>query len=132
MSSLPHDASDTAAADRPMPLISGVPRYEQQVDEAVSEFESGAEWLGVPRPSTSELRDLCRQVAAFTAGMFPAGMAIKVKNDPECTDDIYFVFDVVDSGGVDEMVARDNEWHRRLRGEVGRQAELFCLSIDAR
>lgn len=132
MSTLPHDPSHATAADNQTPVMPSVARYEQQVDDAVTEFEAGTYWLRVPRPPTAELRDVCRKVAAFTAELYPDGMVIKVRNDPEITDDIYFVFHVVDSGSEDDIVARDNEWHRRLRQVVDRQAELFCLSIATR
>lgn len=126
MSTLPNDTSRDVAAENQVPVIAVAP-FDRQVDDAVREFESGAQWLGVPRPPTAELRELCRKVAAFTAELFPAGLTIKVRNDPEIADDLHFVFDVATSGDVDEIVARDNEWHFRLRREVGGRAELFCL-----
>jgi hypothetical protein len=128
MSTLPHDASSAAAGEHQIPVVPVTP-YDALVAEAVSEFESGAEWLGVSRPPTAELLDLCQKVVAFTVELFPAEMSIKVRNDPEITDDLYFVFDVNTSGTVDEIVAQFDEWHRRLRPAVGRRSELFRLSI---
>lgn len=128
MSTLPHDRSSDTTADHAVRVVTTT-SLDRLVDEAVSEFESGAEWLGVPRPPTAELRDLCRKVASFTADIFPGAMAIKVRNDPEITDDLYFVFDVEPTGSVDEVVARFDEWHRRLRPAVGSRWDLFRLSI---
>jgi hypothetical protein len=128
MSTLPRHPIGQTAAGHQVPVVPAI-AYESLVDEAVSEFESGAEWLGVPRPSTAELHELCRKVAALTSELFPAGMKIRVRNDPEIASDVYFVFDVVTSGNVDDIVTRDNEWHRRLRQDVGNRAELFCLTF---
>jgi hypothetical protein len=128
MSTLPQDAKGTAGDERQVPVVA-VPCFGHMVDKAVSEFESGAEWLGLPRPPTAELLDLCRKVAAFTSEIFPAGMSIKIRNDPEITDDLYFVFEVETTGSADEIVAKFDKWHRRLRRTVARRSELFRLSI---
>jgi hypothetical protein len=130
MSTLPHDASHATEVVHQTPVIP--PPYEQLVEEAVREFESDAELLRIPRPPTAELLDVCRKVAAFTSELFPDGMAIKVKNDPEIADDLYFVFRVVAVGSIDELVSKDNEWHRRLRPAVGARAEFFCLAISVK
>lgn len=130
MSTLPHDPGHASRSEVHAPVRLAA-YYEQTVDEAVHEFESGAEWLGIPRPPTAELRDVCRQVAAFTAELFPRGVSIKVRNDPEITGDLYFVFEVADVGSVDEIVARHDDWHRRLVDLRGRQPGLVRLSIHA-
>ncbi|HQU47278.1 MAG TPA: hypothetical protein PK867_31030, partial [Pirellulales bacterium] len=99
MSTVPHDPSHATDAAHAAPVFAPA-SYQQKVDEAVSEFESGAYWLGIPRPPTAELREICRKVAAYTAEIFPGEMRIKVRNDPEITDDLYFVFEVVCDGDV--------------------------------
>lgn len=128
MSTLPRDPT---ATERQPPLVVP-PRYERQYDEAVREFESAADELGVGRPSGAELRDLCGQVAALTAEVFPGQITIEVRGDPEIAGELHFTFEVTASGNVDEIVARNHDWHVALRRAVGKRADLFCLSIDVR
>ena len=65
---------------------------------------SAARASSTTHPSQAELSDLCRQAAAFTAELFPGGMEIRVKNDPEIPDDLYFVFAVRATGSVDDVL----------------------------
>lgn len=67
MSTLPRDTSDSANA---APLIS-TEQSEPRFDAVVSEFEAAAEEVGMARPSGTELRDLCRQVADLAVRLFP-------------------------------------------------------------
>lgn len=102
------------------------------VEDAASGFESAAEKLGIDCPPAVELRQLCRQVAGFTAELFPGAMDVEVRVDPEIADDLYFVFEVLAAGSADEIVERDAEWHRRLVGVARRWPGMFRLSVDAR
>ena len=129
MSTIPHDQSHTVQGGRSPPLVQPA-AYEQKVDEAVSQFEAAADGLAIPRPPTAELREVCRKVAAYTAELCPGEMSIAVTNDPEITGVLYFVFEVAVNGSVEEIVALNDEWHRRLRAAVGTRRELFCLSIS--
>lgn len=107
-------------------------RGERQFDDVVREFLIAAAELGVSTPSESDLRDLCRAAAALSAEVFSDQMSVDVRGDPEIPSELHFTFDVVARGSSDEIVARSNEWYRRLRQTIGGRAELFCLSIDVR
>ena len=129
MSTLPHDASHATEVAHQAPVIP--PPYEQLVEQAVREFESDAELLRIPRPPTAELLDICGKVAAFTSELFPDGMTIKVKNDPEIADDLYFVFRVVAVGSEDDMLAQGKQWHARVLLVRGRRPGLVRLAMHA-
>lgn len=107
-------------------------RGERQCDDVVREFLIAAEELGISTLSASDLRDLCQAAAALSAEVFSDQMSVEVRGDPEIPSELHFTFDVVARGSSDEIVARSNEWHRRLRQTIGERAELFCLSIDVR
>lgn len=96
----------------------------------VHEFVSAAERLGIERLQETQLRELYRQIVAFTLVLFPGEVTVKVKNDPEVADDLYFVFDVIATGSVDEVVARSRDWHLTLHRVAGIRADLFCLAFD--
>ncbi len=128
MSTLPRGPSE--AADAHYPAIVPVGLRQHEYDQVVHEFESAADTLGVERPQETPLRDLCQQVVAFTSVLFPGEITLKVKNDPEGADDLYFVIDVVATGSLDEFIARSNEWHLGLRRIAGNYTDLFCLSFD--
>lgn len=131
MSTIPHDPSRPVERLAAAAVLQAAP-YEQIVDDAIKQFEAAAERLSVPRAPTAELRDLCRKVAAYTADLVFDAFAIKVQNDPEIPNDLYFVFDVCVDGGVDEIVRMNDEWHRRLLLVRGRHCGLFRLTIRHR
>jgi hypothetical protein len=87
--------------------------------------------LGVEPPAPAELRRLCGEVTAFTADLFPGEMQVRVKNDPEIPDDLYYVFAVRGTGTVDELVARNDQWHRHVMRTEGHRHGLFRLAVDA-
>ncbi|HEX5447050.1 MAG TPA: hypothetical protein VFW87_24760 [Pirellulales bacterium] len=91
-----------------------------------------ADELGAERPSDDELRDLCQRVAAISGELFSNEWTVKVTRDPEIPGDVFFVFRVVATGNVDDIVARSNQWHIAVRRVIGSRAELFCLSFDVR
>lgn len=105
--------------------------FRIDLDEAVRRFEAAAENLGIERPSSAELRRLCGQVATFTAELFPGEICVRVKNDPEILTDLYFVFAIRASENIDDLVARNDQWHRRVMRTEGRRHGLFRLAIDA-
>lgn len=74
---------------------------------------------------------MCGEVAAFTAELFPGELKIRVKNDPEIADDLYFVFAVRATGDVDDIVCRNDLWHRRVMQIEAKRHGLFRLAIDA-
>ncbi|HJT32786.1 MAG TPA: hypothetical protein VJ783_12155 [Pirellulales bacterium] len=108
------------------------PRQEQNFDEAIREFISMVDELGITRPSDEELCDLCSRVAELSLEFFPGDLVVKAERDWEIPDDIYFVFRVIATGSVDDIVARSNQWHIQVRRAVSSRAELFCLSFDVR
>lgn len=127
MSTVPRDPTD-AAAGNVAPVVSSV-RWNPEA--AVKEFELAADTLGISRPSARELDEMCRETAAVTGELFGNDWFVEIRVDPEIRDDLYFVFDVRATGSVDELVALDRQWHRRLL-PVGRKwPGLFRLSIDA-
>ena len=122
------DSTDAANARSTATIL---PAGRRDFNEVVREFETAAASLGTAHPSLAELSDLCRQAAAFTAELFPGGMEIRVKNDPEIPDDLYFVFAVRATGSVDDIVARNDQWHRCVARTEGKWHGLFRLAIDA-
>lgn len=122
MSTLPQNA----AAQRQSPLITTP--HGNRVEEAVREFETLAHEVGVGRITSQALREVCRQVADLTDTIFPGENRIEVRGDPEIPEELHFTFEVA-ATGVNDAVAKNDEWHRSLRRAVGGRAVLFCLSI---
>lgn len=131
MSTLPRDASGSARAGHPVPVMIDVPSAGQ-FDGIVRDFLVAADELGMSSPPETELRDLCRKVAALSVDIFSDQMTVEVRSDPEIPGEIHFTFDVAATGGADEIAPRSNQWHSRLRQMIGKQAELFCLSLNVR
>ena len=129
MSTVPHDPTDAAHTQ---PQATVLPVAGAHLDEVVRQFEAAAGNLGVELIPPAELRQLCRQVASFTAELFPGGMAIEMRVDPEIRDDLYLVFEVVGTGDVDNLVACDEQWHRHVLLAARQWPGLFRLLIDAR
>lgn len=125
MSTLPHDAHSRADSATLITTAQG----DSELDSVVWSLESLADEVGMPRPSTDELRDLCRQVVRASRRIFPGDVRIRVGRDREIADDIYFVVEVWTSGTPDEVVARANEWHLAEHEIAGKQWRLFCLSF---
>lgn len=128
MSILPRGSSGAAAYQAAVSVV--LPGGT--IREAVDAFVCAAEALGIERPSEAELFDFCRQVADFTATLFPGEIAVAIKNDPEASDDLYFVFRVAVNGNLDDLMARSREWHLATRETARRWSDLFCLSFDVR
>ncbi len=131
MSTLPRDPSEMISSADQMPVVAAA-RHEQNLDEAIRDFTAVVDELGAERPSDDELRDLCQRVAAISGELFSNEWTVKVTRDPEIPGDVFFVFRVVATGNVDDIVARSNQWHIAVRRVIGSRAELFCLSFDVR
>jgi hypothetical protein len=59
-------------------------------------------------------------ILKMTAELFPgAKIELGASIDPEIEGDEFFVVSVVASGTVDELVAREGQWHRRMRAIIG-------------
>lgn len=96
------------------------------------EFELTAERLGISQPTAAELNQLCCQVAAFTAELFPGEMRIRVHNDPDIPDDFYILFSVDAAGDLDDLAAKNDEWHGLLCRLPSRFSGLFRLDVAVR
>jgi hypothetical protein len=128
MSTMPSDRDASAHAEVQAAVV---PVGGPNLEEAVRRFVEFAKELDIGAPPSQELNELCRQVAAFTGDLFPGEWAVKVKNDPEIPSDLYFVFAVRAAGTIDDVVARNDQWHRSVVGVEGKRHGLFRLAIDA-
>lgn len=129
MSTLPGDLRDAAILESQGAIV---PPARLNIDEHVREFESAAQRLGVSVPSAAELGNLYRQVLEATADLFPGEARVSVKNDPEIPDDLYFVFAVGAAGSIDDIAARNDEWHGRVCRLPSKFSGLFRLSVRVR
>ena len=55
-----------------------------------------------------------KQVLALTRELFAGKIRVYDAEDPEIPGDRYHVFEVTAEGDVDELLAWDDQWHRRL------------------
>lgn len=78
-----------------------------------------------------QTREDLERVVGFTKEIFPGELEIREEDDPEIPGVGYVVLSVTAQGSVEEVVARNDRWHRELRGSSLRRPELFRLSIDA-
>lgn len=129
MSTMPRDSGEVTDAAGRAPVFPAA-RQECNFDEAIGEFTSMVDEMGIARPSDDELRNLCRQVAKVSLDLFPGKLIVKVRPDPEIRGEVFFIFNVRASGNPDEIAGRIWQWHINLRQAVGKGAELFCLSFD--
>lgn len=79
-----------------------------------------------------ELQIAMDAVLAATKQLFPREVTIQKSSDPEIPDEEYFVFRALATGTVDEIVAKYDEWHRRLPQLAPGNEAMFRLSIDAK
>lgn len=125
MSTLPRGSTNATDANYLM-----MAPADPALEEVVSKFQAAAESLAIAPLDPVTLNELCRQVAVFTAELFPGEMRGMVKNDPEILEDLYFVYRVRATGDLDHLAALNDLWHRRLLTLKGRRPGLFWLSID--
>lgn len=129
MSTLPGDFRGSAFAESQGAIV---PPAGVNTDDHVREFELAAIRLKVSVPSAAELSNLYRQVLETTADLFPGKLRVSVKNDPEISDDIYFLFAVDVTGSIDDIAARTDEWHGRVCRLPNKFSGLFRLSVRVR
>lgn len=127
MSTLPRDASGTAGVQPP---LVAKPRDQSRFDQALRDFEEAAQHFSIATPSSEELRELCRRAEAITRELFPGEFSVEARTDPEIPDDLYFVVEVRAAGSIEELAARNDEWHGRVCQLPYRVPGLFRLSID--
>lgn len=70
-----------------------------------------------------------QQVLALTREIFSGELRVYEAEDPEIPGDRYQVFEVTAEGTVDEVMTRDEQWHRRLCQLPDRIPGRYRLSI---
>ncbi len=70
-----------------------------------------------------------QQVLALTREIFPGEVRVYDAEDPEIPGDRYQVFEVTAEGPADEVLTRDEQWHRRLCQLADRIPGRYRLSI---
>lgn len=78
------------------------------------------------------VRESLERVEAITRQIFAGELTVVEREDFEVAGDRHFTFRVVDTGDIDDMMVRYNEWHARLSEVPVDVRHLFRLSIDAR
>ena len=129
MSTMPGNPTDAADALAQAALL---PTAAPDVDEIVRRFQTAARDFRIEAPAPTELLSLCAQVATFTRELFPGEMRMRVKNDPEIPDDLFFQLHVEATGDIDDIAARHDQWHARLCRFPSKFCGLFRLSIAVR
>lgn len=91
--------------------------------------------LAASGPAPEQILSACPAVSEFalreyTAAIFGGSVAVRVETDPEFGDQ-HLVAEVIGRGSVDEVAARFDQWHRRLRQEFGTQATHYRLALLA-
>jgi hypothetical protein len=70
-----------------------------------------------------------QQVLTLTREIFPGEVRVYEAEDPEIPGDRYHVFEVTADGPVDQVMTRDEQWHRRLCQLPDRIPGRYRLSI---
>lgn len=131
MSTLPHNPPDAAKAHAAAPVLQAM-ASGLDLDAAVRHFVATADGLGASRPASDELTTMVYEVAAFTRELFPGKLGVETGVDPEIHDDVCLLFQVEANGTVEEILALEDAWLRRVIPLAPQWPGLFCLSIDAR
>ncbi|HUY33129.1 MAG TPA: hypothetical protein VMV69_10135 [Pirellulales bacterium] len=69
------------------------------------------------------------QLMQVTQDLFPGPVKVKLMCDPEVPSDPFVVFKVESKGEPKEIVDKQLEWHRRIRGILTDPHEELRLSI---
>lgn len=128
MSTVPHHAAIAANADVPPSMTAPGGREFQA---AIEHFITTADALGAPRPASEELTKMIDQIAGLARELFPGKLAVQTGVDPEMRDDVCLLFQVDAAGTVEEILALEDVWLRRVNSTAPRWSGLFRLSIDA-
>ena len=108
--------------------ISDVQREIEEIKVRVRGLERAVEDLrGGGSRSPSDLT--MNGVLALTREIFPGEVRVFEVEDPEIPGDRYHVFEVRAEGSVDDVMPRDEEWHRRLCELRDRIPGRYRLSI---
>lgn len=71
------------------------------------------------------------QSAGVARELFPGKLTVQTGVDPEMRDDVCLLFQVDAAGTVEEILALEDVWLRRVISIAPRWSGLFRLSIDA-
>jgi hypothetical protein len=106
-------------------------RHEHEVvRERLLEIERRT--LGLTEGQQLDLLESLKKVDDMTRQIFSGEITRIQKEDWEVPNDPYFSFRVTDTGNMDEILARYNEWHERLCEVPATVRGMFRLSIDVR
>lgn len=128
MSTVPHHAAGAANAEVPLSMTAPGGRDFQA---AIDHFVTTADALGAPRPASEELTKMVDQSAGVARELFPGKLTVQTGVDPEMRDDVCLLFQVDAAGTVEEILALEDVWLRRVISIAPRWSGLFRLSIDA-
>jgi hypothetical protein len=69
-------------------------------------------------------------IKELTERHFPEGpVDVELEFDPEVPSDEFFVFSVTASGAVEQIVARECQWHREIHKLAPDEFDAFRLSV---
>jgi hypothetical protein len=71
-----------------------------------------------------------REVVELTCDVFEAFTHVDVMEDPEFEGDIHIIFHVPARGSVEEELARESEWGRRLMQIIPRSPQVYLVFVD--
>ncbi|MBI3466915.1 MAG: hypothetical protein HY000_28205 [Planctomycetes bacterium] len=103
----------------------------EQVRDRLSEIERRA-FRSTQTPNGFDMLEALQKVESMTRQIFSGEVTMEEREDPEIPNDRHFAFCVVDTGNIEDILARHNEWHARLDEVPVELRGMFCLSIDAR
>ena len=87
----------------------------------------------VPIPTSHDplraARPYREQVLAMTREIFSGEATVEEIEDCEVAGDWYFVLHVTDGGEIENVCARDRNWHQRLSELPVDAGGMYCLSI---
>ena len=101
-----------------------------ELEQRVTRLET-ANTFGGQDIGYREVHALVRRVESMTREIFGGDVTCTEKEDHETPNDRHFTVNVAVSGDVSEILARCDEWHRRLCEFPMPAHGLFRLSIDA-
>ena len=100
-------------------------------EEATNAFAAvpgpNANFQSLPQPYPAEEYGA---VLAMTDRLFPGRVDVRHELDPEIAGHYYLDFNVVAHGTLDDIMARDVQWHQELGRVAPRSLGAYCLNID--
>lgn len=99
---------------------------EQRVTHLESVRASAAHDVGY-----REIQSLVKRIEAMTCEVFGGEVTYREREDEGTPNDRHFTFYVTDTGDVDAILRRSDQWHARLCELPTTAHGLFRLSIDA-